>query len=236
VAWLDCDILFENKNWARDLIKVLESHKVAQVFETAYRQTANQSAQLKVSGKLSDVKFNEIDDHDVAESFAYVMRERPESLNHGRYDMHGHTGYGWAMRKEIFDEVGLYEHAISGCADHFMAHAIFNNCNHCIMNALKGNLPHVGHLKEWMNKFHALVDGSLGVVPGQIQHIYHGDAVNRQYFSRLRRITELGYNPWTDIEIIPGQPLSWVADFKKHELASFFRDYFLSRKEDGVAA
>ena len=64
VAWLDCDILFDNPRWPRELVKQLQRHPVAQVFETALRlQRGN------VPG----------DAPDVAESFASVMRRHPEA-------------------------------------------------------------------------------------------------------------------------------------------------------------
>lgn len=133
VAWLDCDIVFENKNWARDLVAVLENKQVAQVFETCMRLGADGHSE-------ADPR---------ARSFTSVMLSDPSSLEAGRYDKHGHTGYGWAMRRRIFDEVGLYEAAISGSADHFMAHAIYGHYGFCIENALKHDAAQISHLKAW---------------------------------------------------------------------------------------
>lgn len=219
VAWLDCDIVFTNKNWAHDLIKVLQTHKVAQVFETCER--------LPESGKPTATP-------DRVTSFAAAMCKSPELLDLGRYDAHGHTGYGWAMHRSIFDKVGLYEHAISGSADHFMSHAIYGNYNFCIQNALKKDTQQIAHLMAWGKRFHHLVQGSLGVVPGHIQHLWHGDAENRRYFLRMHDITDLGYNPWTDLHISPGKPIEWAPQLNKHSLKHYFANYFASRQEDGT--
>lgn len=78
-----------------------------------------------------------------------------------RNDIHGYTGYGWAMRREIFDEVGLYEAAVSGSADHFMAHAIFGHYGFCVENALKHDPKQIAHLKAWGTTFHQIVNSSL---------------------------------------------------------------------------
>jgi hypothetical protein len=217
VAWLDCDILFDNQNWVKDLVSTLRTHKVAQVFETALRLEKG-----NVVGETPDI----------SESFASVMNREPEQLNAGRYDVHGHTGYGWAMRREIFDEVGLYECAVSGSADHFMAHAIYGDYNFCIVNALKHDQRQIDHLKEWGNRFYELVQGSLGVVPGQIRHLWHGDAVNRRYFLRMHEITDLGFDPWTDLYIAPGSPIEWSLSMEKPSLKQYFINYFASRRED----
>lgn len=220
VAWLDCDILFDNRNWARDLVAVLEHQPVAQVFESCERLQ---------QGGVQDQPA------DIAHSFASVMRAEPRSLDAGRYDKHGHTGYGWAMRREIFDEVGLYEAAVSGSADHFMAHAIYGHYGFCIENALKHDPVQIAHLKAWGASFHRMVRGGLGVVPGRIRHLWHGDTVNRRYFLRMHEITDLGFNPNTDIVARPGQPLAWSGDMRKQGLRDYFANYFAARQEDGVA-
>jgi hypothetical protein len=217
VAWLDCDILFDNPNWARDLVRVLKRHQVAQVFEYAVR--------------LDRDGIGEADPR--AESFAAAMNRNPHLLEANRYDVHGHTGYGWAMRRELFDEVGLYEAAVSGSADHFMAHAIYGHYGFCIENALKHDPIQITHLKAWGERFHARVQGSLGVVPGQIRHLWHGDTVNRRYFLRMHEITDLGYDPYTDLVSIPGQPLEWAPDLNKPGLEAYFANYFNQRREDG---
>lgn len=219
VAWLDCDILFTNKHWVSDTVKALKTYKVVQMFETCQR--------LNQGNTVSD---------DRSHSFASVMTSNPESLNAGRYDAHGHTGYGWAMRRDIFDKVGLYESAISGSADHFMAHAIYNSYGFCVENALKHDPEQISHLTDWGQRFHALVDGSLGVVPGEITHLWHGDAVNRRYFLRMHEITDLGFNPWLDLKMLPGRPIEWADHLQKPALKDYFKNYFTSRREDGEAA
>lgn len=217
VAWLDCDILFDNQHWAEDLVSVLKLYPIAQVFETAKR--------------LDRTGHGEADP--MATSFAAVMRDNPNALEPGRYDKHGHTGYGWAMRREIFDDVGLYESAISGSADHFMAHAIFNHYGFCVENALKHDQAQIEHLKAWGARFYEHIQGQLGVVPGQITHLWHGDTVNRRYFLRMHEITDLGFNPFKDIIASPGRPLEWSSSASPG-LKSYFSNYFTSRQEDGA--
>lgn len=218
VAWLDCDILFDNPRWAADLERVLETHQVAQVFQHAIRLDRD----------------GETDAEPIAESFASVMARAPKALNAGRYDVHGHTGYGWAMRRELFDDIGLYEAAVSGSADHFMAHAIYGHYGFCIENALKHDPEQIAHLKRWGDAFYARVQGSLGVVPGTIRHLWHGDTVNRRYFLRMHEITDLGFNPTLDLVAPPGKPLEWAPHMQKQGLRDYFANYFNQRLEDGV--
>ena len=41
IAWLDCDILFKNPNWAIDTFNLLQKHSVVQLFETCDRTDRN---------------------------------------------------------------------------------------------------------------------------------------------------------------------------------------------------
>jgi hypothetical protein len=223
VAWLDCDIIFKNENWARELVSVLEKQQVAQTWTTCLRQPQDLT-DMTAPGYVPDR----------ATSFAAMMTKNPSLLDAGRYDAHGHTGYGWAMRREIFDAVGLYESAISGSADHFMAHAIYGQYGFCIENALKRDARQIAHLQAWGDRFYQLVQGSLGVVSGEIEHLWHGDAANRRYFKRMHDITDLGYNPYTDLIAPPGQPLEWRPGLDKSALQDYFHEYFYSRQEDGA--
>lgn len=218
VVWLDCDILFDNPNWAIDTARLLESYAVAQVFEICLRLDRGNV----VSGSPDEVF-----------SFGAIAPNRPDLLSCGRYDRHGHTGYGWAMRKEIFDEVGLYEYAVSGSADHYMAHAIYNEYGFCIEHSLKHDPRQIKHLKEWGESFYSLVRGSFTAAPGKIRHLWHGELKNRLYLARNHKITDLGFNPYGDIIARPGRPLEWRPEMNKPELQRYFAEYFGSRREDG---
>lgn len=221
VAWLDCDIVFDNRSWGRDLMRVLDTEAVAQTWETCDR--------LDQNGRSIN---------DCVRSFAAVMNETPETLHANRYDAHGHTGYGWAMRRSLFDEVGLYEAAVSGSADHFMAHAVYGHIGFCVENALKHDARQVAHFRAWSERFHRRVQGRLGVVPGNIRHLWHGDLKNRRYFLRMHDLTNLRFDPWRDLKIVPGQPLAWAEHVptEKPGLVAYFDAYFRSRREDGIAA
>ncbi len=222
VAWVDCDILFENRSWAVETCELLkDSCTIVQLFESCIR--------LQSGGDIGPHP-------DQAASFAFVTTKDLSTLDCGRYDKHGHTGYGWAMRREIFDAVGLYEYAVSGSADHFMSHAIYGTYGFCVENALKHDLKQISHLKKWGDAFFALAQGKLGVVSGNIYHLWHGSLDRRDYFRRMWKITECGFNPDTDLICLPGRPLEWRPDVltRKPALVEYFAEYFESRQEDTI--
>lgn len=218
VAWIDCDIVFENKNWAIETCELLsDKYTIVQLWEECSR--------LEKENKFTC---------DNVISFASQTQKDISSIDIGRYDVHGHTGYAWAMRREIFDKLGLYEYAVSGSADHFMAHAIYGKYGFCIENALKHDPKQIKHLKNWGNSFFELTQGKLAAVSGKIYHLWHGSLDKRDYFKRMWKITEYGFNPNTDILSTPGRPLEWRKDVlsEKQNLVSFFAEYFQSREED----
>ena len=220
VAWVDCDVVFTNKSWAREASELLsDSCTVVQLWETCIRLE---------KGNLFPSKHNPVF------SFARVTTSDMTTLNCGRYDKHGHTGYAWAMRREIFDQIGLYEHAVSGSADHFMSHAIYGQYGFCIENALKHDPTQINHLKCWGDIFYSLTQGKLGTVSGEILHLWHGSQDRRDYFGRMWKITDNGYNPDTDLLAMPGRPLEWQPHVHSNrpQLVAYFAEYFASRQED----
>jgi hypothetical protein len=220
VAWIDCDIIFENNDWARETCHLLDTRcTVVQLWQTCVRLEKGNVLGLNPSTVVS---------------FAAITATDQSTLECGRYDQHGHTGYAWAMRREIFDAIGLYEHAVSGSADHFMCHAMYGHYGFCVENALKHDPQQITHLKLWGDAFYTLVQGKLGVVNGTIYHLWHGSQDRRDYFRRMWKITEYGYNPDTDLLALPGRPLEWQdgATAEKPDLVAYFAEYFASRQED----
>lgn len=220
VAWVDCDVIFKNLNWARETCELLSrEYTVVQLWETCIML---EKGNLRIANPFQFV------------SFAKVTNDDISTMDCGRYDKHGHTGFAWAMRREIFDAVGLYEHAVSGSSDHFMAHAIYDKYGFCIDGSLKNDPKQINHLKQWGKQFYSLVQGRLGVVRGEILHLWHGSRDRRDYFRRMWKITEYGFNPDTDLISRHGRALEWQSHVlqEKPKLVAYFAEYFESRQED----
>ena len=219
VAWLDADIIFENTNWVADTLRVMKTCNVAQMFEVAENLPA------------PDAVNPAIEEHT---SFASVVSKSKSVLYQNVYHIHGHTGYGWVARKELFDKVGLYEYSITGSSDHYMAHAFVNVWSSgCLQIQMCRNENLFNHFVEWAERANEVIKGSLGVVPGRIKHLWHGTTPNRQYGQRNKVVNSLGFNPYTDLKIVPGELIQWADNFNKPMLANYFQYYFIGRLEDG---
>jgi hypothetical protein len=219
VAWLDCDLVFENRNWAVDTVRLLDKVPVVQVFETCNRLP---------EGGLKDKERGEI-----CRSFASITPMNPRILEIGHFEKHGHTGYGWAARRNLLDKHGLYEYAIIGSADHYMAHAIYGDFGGaCMELATNKDNCQLNHFRDWAEPFYADVRGELAAVPGNVFHLWHGNLINRGYLKRNHELTSRGFDPYTDLLANPGKPLEWRPGLKKTDLIEMFAGYFASREED----
>ncbi len=204
VAWLDCDILFENQNWAEEINSKLEEYKVVQVYETAKRLDENGEIGLTSTGII---KKNEEDGkiHD---------------------DIRGTTGFGWAIRREVIDEIKFIDTQIIGGADAIMYLSFYG---------IQGTRIH-GHMgkewqlaiKEWCDRAFNVVNGSVGYISGSIIHLYHGKPTKRGYGDRHDVLREYKFDPNKHLELTP----DGLWRFTSTELNDKLKKYFVSREED----
>lgn len=221
VAWLDCDLVFTNPDWAHETASLLRDVSVVQVFETCNRLP--REYETVITGG------------EVCTSFARVVDDDPTTLSTGKYQDHGHTGYGWAARRDILDRHGLYEHAVAGSADHYMAHAAIGDLDSpCIQRLMMRNTTLMNHFREWAEPFHASVSGGLKAVSGQVLHLWHGELADRNYMLRHVEFSEFAFDPYSDLIAVPGRPFEFRVTQGKEKLAEWFRMYFTARHEDGV--
>jgi hypothetical protein len=221
VAWLDCDLVFANPNWARDTVRLLEEVPIVQVFETCNRLA---------NGFVQD---NGADKRRV--SFAKMVTDDPSALKSGKFGAHGHTGYGWAARREILEEHGLYEYAIVGAADHYMSHAVMGDINSvCLWRSMCGSLAQIRHFQDWAEPFYCTVQGRVKAVPGEVLHLWHGNLADRKYNVRYQEFERFNFDPYKHLRAVPGRPLEFVPEVAMPELIEWFRSYFMQRKEDGA--
>ena len=63
-------------------------------------------------------------------------------------------------------------------------------------------------------------------------HLWHGDLSARKRFERHRRVSDLDFDPNTDIVISDNGCWGWNSE--KPELHEFLKTYFDSRADDGL--
>jgi hypothetical protein len=217
VAWLDADVLFEDEAWAVRTSELLDDALVLQPFAAAVRLPRGASEPR--------------DGDDAYESFARVVADRPEALAHGKYDLHGHTGFAWAARRDLVAQHGLYDASIGGSADHMMAHAFASDIDSpCIDRMVGRGGRHRAHYRRWATRIRDDSRGRLTYTPGRLLHLWHGTLENRRYAQRNKELRAFGFDPKADIRISSHGCWEWASD--KPELHAWARRYFLERRED----
>lgn len=220
VAWLDADILFENPHWAVETARLLDSFPVVQPFEQVIRLPRGAEA-FHGSG-------------DCWAGFAAIAARRPQAMTQGDFASHGHTGFGWAARRELLDDHGLYDACIAGSGDHMMAHAFAGDWSSpCIDRIVGKNSRLRRHFVAWCKRVYGDVRARIGYAKGTALHLWHGDVADRRYVDRNRELLALGFDPANDLRIAASGCWEWRT--RKRELRDWARAYFGARREDGGA-
>lgn len=198
VFWVDGDINFTNRNWIVDSVQKLQSScAIVQPFRFAIHLDKGESkpspatlAQKDVSGDVIEPKSS----RRVWRSYGSVVEDfrtaRGKFIDSSivDYDLHGHVGFAWGIRREILDSCGgLYDRALVGGADHIMAHAVMTpppNVHRCIQKC-HTDPEELRMIALWSRTFHSLCGMRLGSCGGDVYHTWHGELSDRRYFQRI---------------------------------------------------
>ena len=205
VAWIDCDILFENENWVDEVNEKLKSYKILQLYEKAKR--------LDGEGKVGTVSEGII--------------SRLSNIDRIENSLIGIPGFAWAGRRECIDKIGgLLETQIIGGADALMYFSFLGR---------KDTIFHQRMNNEWMSVFlswfrsaYNEINRSVSYISGDIIHLYHGRMSNRNYGNRYKILSDSRFNPLVDLKT----DNNGLWEFKNRKILDKMSKYFEDRKED----
>lgn len=218
IMWIDCDLIFEDPRWLENSCSYLDRYVVIQPFTHVARLPRGQSL-YRGQGE-------------VYEGFASIWMRTPESAKYANWEGHGHTGFAWGARRELFDLCGLYDPCLTGSADHLMAHAFVSSSDSsCIEGMIGRHNRYHEHFMAWAEKATRLVGGSLGAVPGRILHLWHGELADRRYHSRNQQFRTFDFDPDRDLRIDENGLWTWGDAPRSMQL--WAHQMFLLRNEDG---
>jgi hypothetical protein len=181
VFWIDADVLFTNENWLVDGVLQLQNNNIIQPFEYCVLLEKDEIKPSFSMDKIRNSYLPNAINNKVWRSFAANFIST-ELWKNEIYNKHGHVGFAWGAKRDILDEVPLFDKALIGGADHVIAHAAAGQIPHvCIKEAFKENIDQV---KLWSNDFYKVTKGKIGFVEGDLYHMWHGDIDKRQYRER----------------------------------------------------
>jgi hypothetical protein len=214
IAWVDADILFENPDWAIQASELLNRFAVVQLGDRVIR--------------LPEANGADGEQGVTWETFAAVYRQDPHALLHGDFAYHGHTGFGWAVRRTALADGMLYDACIAGGGDHVMAHAFCGDWESpCLTRMMGDHSPWHRHAMKWSAEIYSRTRARMGVVPGSVFHLWHGDLATRGHVRRYQSLHEECFDPETDLQIDSGGCWRWSSE--KPRLHRAVSDYMIGR-------
>jgi hypothetical protein len=222
VALLDCDVVFERKDWAEDAEAKLNNHcSIIQLFSEALY--LNKESPLDNPSVIN------------AEYSApgIIHTGDPSLLSQGilldgEKRLLYQPGLAWAVKRTILDEHHLYDAAIIGGGDTLMAASIFGHFERVTTRYLF-NPRRNQHYLRWAAPFNKRIAGQAGALSGTIFHLWHGHLKDRDYRGRQKLLEN--FDPYSDIQI--GSNGAWQWTKPDTELEKQLRANFLNRREDG---
>jgi len=230
LAWVDCDILFESDAWVEDASLALKTYPLVQCF-TRMRylpQDARLSAPLAEQTYFTRPSLGARlqQGEDVFSSNATSLAD---AIRHG-VPWSCSAGAAWSMRRDVLASVGLYDAMIVGGGDGALAHAALGEQDR-LMSILRFSPAHAEHYCEWASKFHNITKDGIGVVAGDIYHLWHGRLRDRKYSVRQAILSKFAFDPNVDIGVAESGCWRWNSD--KPALHQAIAEFFVRRREDG---
>ena len=222
VAWIDADVLFHEPDWPRRAIDTLASVPLAQLFSAV--RLLDHNATVAPVGFPSAAA--------IAQGGRTPFRTK---IRYGRTPFRPKikTGLAWAARRELLECHGYYDGCVIGGGDVALLGGAYG-VPEVVDQWWRMSPAQRDHYSRWAARFHEDVRGRVGVVPGEIHHLWHGDLKDRRYHLRQFDLGPHQFDPERDIR--PGADGAWRWDSDKPALHTLLRDYFQNRREDGRPA
>lgn len=209
VAIADADILFPDDSWVERSIEMLKTRNIVFPFTKSHRLFPFESPETYQSGR-------------VLPKTAFVHPDaKPPFVE---------TGLVWVVRRELLQDVKLYDSAIVGGADRLMMLAARGDAEMAMERNQMGPAWRA-HYKPWADRFYATIDGKVGCLDGDVYGLWHGAGKDRSYYKRHVITASAGFSPQDDIELSSEKTWLWASD--KPRMRTSVENYFRSRMEDG---
>jgi len=225
VAWLDCDLIFEDDTWMMRASQALETFAIVHLFDERHDLDPDAETEPRPKPHAEPTAFSSI--------YKLVTGQAaPDQFSRMGVvgALRSTNGLAWAGRRDVLDRHGLYDACIVGAGDKATTCAALGRLDDAIV-AHRMNPRRTAHFRSWAGPFSEMVQGAVGYIPGRIFHLWHGDLKHRQYAERPAWLD--GFDPFTDIALDRNGCWRWSSN--KQDLHARVERYFTSRHEDGYA-
>lgn len=223
VAWLDCDIIFENANWYLEAKKLLGHNDIIQLFEKVIYLPKSIFA-FDIS---KDVKYDlEIPSiSKIAESGINLFSEN-NIWGQFKNSLNGNPGMAYATKVSILKEHQFYDKNIAGGGDLIFAISLHGHLEELFLYR-SFSTPHKEDIKKWFNKFTKKKYKST-FLHEKAYHLYHGDLIKRGYSLRYEILNSHEFDPLLHVKMNSKKTWSWNAG--ANNLANEINQYMEGRE------
>jgi hypothetical protein len=225
VAVLDSDIVFENGDWPAEAERLLGDRPVIQPYSRVRHLGRDR---LPETSEPADVIVSQ-----TSAAAAIAAGQAPDAVlgpQTGNGRGAASPGHAWVFRREILEKNGLFEGSIIGGGDTAVACASFG-----VLDAVERRHEMNGRqrafYRAWAEPWASEATGRVGVLRGDILHLWHGDLVMRQAAIRHQRLAPFSFDPAVDITASSGEAWRWAS--AKPEMHRHVKQYFADRRDDG---
>ncbi|MCB1499003.1 MAG: hypothetical protein KDK07_04310 [Bauldia sp.] len=226
IAWVDCDVIFGDEDWAPKAAALLEDRPLVQLYGAVHYLPPGAGPEDigRVAPELSRLSIGHV---------AATGHDDPcAGLDSGGVRGMGAlaSGFAWAARRELLEAHRFYDACIIGAGDTAMVAAAFASPERAV-SRLSMTKAQTEHYLAWAGGFGRAVAGDVGALDSPIHHLWHGDLVYRRRRVRNEELAGFGFDPFRDIAADPCGPWRWASD--KPAMHRYVASYFASRREDG---
>jgi len=202
VVWMDCDLIYIQKNWPQRISEALNDYAVIQPYAWA---AAMPDCKFASPTNAHVVMWDCFGTGNYRRSFAHYLSDKDRHVIFHK----GHVGYVWAARREFLDRHKLYDPIITGCGDLFMALAFSGHLGFLDATPeLRGlRQDTTNHFFDWAFPVFEDTQGRIGYTSDLVLHLWHGDLNTRNYLHLSQCLQKYGFNPNEDLRI--GQSGCW---------------------------
>jgi hypothetical protein len=226
VAWLDCDLIFPDDNWAEQAGQALDEFSLVHLFQERHDLPRETGPNPLESWTVPSPAISMV--HRMA---AEGVAPGEMLLSHPRHDRRSANGLAWASPRAVLEAHGLYDACILGSGDRAVFCAGLGTFDYCTRGLLM-NARQAKHYLAWARQYFATVRGRIGYISGRALHLWHGEVADRRYGERDRGLQPFDFDPFSDIALDDSGCWRWSSD--KPLLHAYVRRYFEARNEDGV--
>jgi Glycosyl transferase family 64 domain len=220
LAWLDCDVLFDNRAWVTETVDLLRHHAVVQPFSMAAHLPPGRTT-MNIRGPCPPGS-----DRRPGSGYAFTYG-RSSPLEDPL--VVGHAGFAWAARRSLFDGLGFYDRMIGGGGAVVLACGFFGRPTSPLTHLMPDAL--IDDQRAWIEAMSARVRGSVRYTRGGLLHLWHGTRRGDATPSALRLLRRHSFDPRGDIRKTDSGCFVWTGG--KPELAKGVARRFWLRNEDG---